>query len=111
MRRLYSLDILKRPPPRGAILLFEDCAHFKIIYGRCCNWNVKNLLFRSMHSGCNMPSVTSTPCERKRSRPLPFTCGNGSVVPTTTLGILLLIIRSVQGGVLPKCEQGSNETY
>ena len=40
----------------------------------------------------------------------PETSEKGSRQPTTTLGILCLIINSAQAGVFPKCAQGSRLT-
>ena len=42
--------------------------------------------------------------------PLPATSGLSSMQPIITLGILCLIIKSLQGGVLPWWEQGSSVT-
>ena len=73
-------------------------------------WNVKKRRFKKSASFLSTPTSTSHPAFFNFSIPFPATRGLGSVDAITTRGILFLIIKSEQGGVLPKWLQGSNET-
>ena len=64
-----------------------------------------------MHSFANMSTSTCTPFSFNFLILFPLTLGLGSLIPINTLGILYFKIKSEQGGVFPKCEQGSKVTY
>ena len=74
-------------------------------------WYLKNLLLRSEHSDSITPTITSHPLDLSLSIPLPSTNLLGSLEPITILLILLFIIASVHGGVLPWWLHGSRFTY
>ena len=78
-----------------------DWAHFKVIYGRLRIFKVTKRRISSRHSSSSTPTVTSIPASSSFRMPRPATRGNGSMQPTTTLGIPLLTIKSAQGGVFP----------
>ena len=69
----------------------EPCVHF----GKtppCADLIIRN----------KIPNSTSIPAFFNFSIPFPSTSLKGSQQPTTTFGILFLMIRSAQGGVFPK---------
>ena len=78
-----------------------DSAHFSVIYGRFRVLNVTKRLMRFLHSSSSTPTVTSIPASRSFFIPLPDTCEKGSMQPTTTRGMPLLMMRSAHGGVFP----------
>ena len=67
--------------------------------------------FKPRHSSAKTPTNTFTPAARKISTPRPLTFGLGSKTPTTTVPTPFSKIKFAQGGVFPKCAQGSNDTY
>lgn len=64
-----------------------------------------------MQAASCTPVSTLIPAPLSFSIPVPSTLGKGSLEPMTTFDTICRMIRSVQGGVFPKCEQGSSDTY
>ena len=86
------------------------CAHLSVTYGRCFSWKLKKRLLSCRASVSSTPIVTWMPAFWSLSMPLPDTFGLGSFTATTTCAIFLSMSKLLQGGVLPKCAQGSKLT-
>ena len=104
---LLALVIHLLLPIRSAIFPLRVVAVFKMYFGRLSVWLILNTLFNASISGI-MQTSTSTPASFNSWTP--ETRGLGSKAPITTLEILFSMINRVQGGVLPKWEQGSRVT-
>ena len=84
-------------------------AVFKTTYGSFLVIFFIKTLFKNLASSSRIPTVTSMPFSFNFE--IPSTFGLTSFMPITTRFSLRSIIKSTQGGVLPKCEHGSRFTY
>ena len=109
-RREDSFEIHCEAPVADAILPSSVIAHFAWTYGRRSSTRVRNGARSRFASAATQPSMTSIPAARSSASPPPSTLGNGSRVPTTTRRTPAAITARVQGGVLPKWQQGSSVT-
>jgi len=97
-------------PQWSAIPPSNDCAIFKVKYGKPVLTCLKNGANISRASVSQTPHTTSIPASRKILTPAPRCFGFSSSHAITTRPIPAAIIASVHGGVLPCVEQGSRVT-
>ena len=96
-------------PDAPAMALSSEIASFSVTHGRSDRNEWKNAAFSSDASSIRTPTSTSIPAARKSCAPLPAS-GLGSRTAMTTRATPALMIASTQGGVFPKCVQGSSVT-
>ncbi len=108
--RWAGLVIHREWPLAAAIRPSRVKAAFSSTKGRPSRTDTRKRSFRSRASSWRTPVQTATPARRSTARPLPFTRGLGSRIAATTRLTPESPTRGAQGGVRPKCEQGSRVT-